>query len=86
MQFGSRRDGTMTKTLLPKSELTDIVRESIRKYDGCDGLDTIVLHEVKRPTPRWEIAVIVAGSSDPDAVKSAAKKVQEQLQALYKIE
>jgi hypothetical protein len=72
---------------LPKSELLTLVLAEIRKREGCDGVDSIVLQQTRHPlrTANWEISIIIASSGDPTVVQQATAAVQKQLQSQYRL-
>jgi hypothetical protein len=77
----------MPLTDLPKSELLALILAEIRKCEGCEGVDSIVLQETTHPLrmTNWEISIIAASSGDPAVVQRAAAAVQKQLQSLYRL-
>jgi len=77
----------MSLTALPKSELLTLVLAEIRKREGCEGVDAIVLQETRHPLrpANWEISIVVASSGDPALVQRAAATVQKQLQSQYRL-
>ena len=76
----------MTKLILPKDELTSFVLAEIRRQEGCEGVDAVVILETRSPQSigNWEIA-IVAASGNPPAVQRAAAVVQKRLQTKYRL-
>jgi hypothetical protein len=76
----------MTKLILQKGELTSFVLAEIRKQEGCEGVDAVVILETRSPRSigNWEIA-IVAASGNPPAVQRAAAVVQRRLRMKYRL-
>ena len=76
----------MSKVILPKDELIALVLAEIRKHDGCEGVDAVVILETTTPLSAidWEIAIVV-GSSNPVAIQRALAKVQQHLQEKYRL-
>ena len=76
----------MTKVILPKNELTSLILTEVRKHDGCEGVDAVVVLETKSPrsVTNWEIGIIVA-SDNPIAVKKTVALVQKRLQLKYRL-
>ena len=77
----------MSKVILPKSELTDLVLAEIRQREGCAGVDGIVILENINPrsAANWEISIVAASSGDPAHVQRMAFEVQCHLQPLYRL-
>ena len=77
----------MTISILPKSELTDIVLAEIRQHQGCEGVDSIVIQENPhaRSVANWEISIVAASSGDPATVQRVAAAVQKKLQSRYQL-
>jgi hypothetical protein len=77
----------MSLTALPRSELLTLVLAEIRKREGCEGVDSIVLQETRHPLriTNWEISIVVASGGDPSVVQQAAAAVQKQLQSQYRL-
>jgi hypothetical protein len=77
----------VSKVILPKSELTDLVLAEIREREGCAGVDGIVILENINPrsAANWEISIIAASSGDPAHVQRMAFEVQCHLQPLYRL-
>ena len=76
----------MSKVILPKDKLTSLVLAEIRRHDGCEGVDAVVVLETRTPLAEanWEIAIIV-GSSNPAAIQRASAKVQQHLHTKYQL-
>jgi hypothetical protein len=76
----------MFKAILQKGELTSLILNEVRKHEGCEGVDAIVVLESKSPLSmaNWEIGIVVA-SKNPTAVKNAVTSVQKQLQRKYSL-
>ena len=77
----------MSKSILPKSELIDLVLAEIRQHKGCDGVDSVVIQENAhaRSVANWEISIVAASSGDPTTVQRAAAAVQKNLQFRYQL-
>ena len=77
----------MPNSVLSKSELIAIVLAEIRTRDGCEGVDTIAIQEIRHPrsAANWEISIIAASSGDPAVVQRAAAAVQKNLQLRYRL-
>ena len=76
----------MSKVNLPKDELTSLVLAEIRKHDGCEGVDAVVLQEITSPRSpaNWEISIVVTGSN-PAAAQRAATEVKRNLHLKYRL-
>src|ERR1700722_8183054 len=77
----------MLLPVLPKSELTALILAELRKREGCQGVDSIVLQETRHPrsATNWVISIIAASSGDPAVVQRGAAAVQKQLQSQYRL-
>ncbi len=75
----------MSSSILPKSELVALVLAEIRKCEGCEGVDSVVIQETRHPwsAANWEICIIAASSGDPAVVQRASAAVQKSLQLQY---
>jgi hypothetical protein len=76
----------MSKIILQKDELASLILAEVRKHDGCEGVDTVVILETKSPrsVTNWEIGIVIA-RDNPIAVKAAVAAVQERLQMEYRL-
>ena len=77
----------MPLSILPRSELTDLVLAEIRRHQGCEGVDSIVIQENAqvRSAANWEISIVAASSGDPATVQRVAAAVQKKLQSSYQL-
>lgn len=77
----------MPISILLRSELIALVLAEIRKCEGCQGVDSIAIQEIRLPrsVANWEISIIAASSGDPSAVQQAAAAVQKKLQIRYQL-
>lgn len=76
----------MSKVILQRDELASLILAEVRKHEGCESVDGVVVLETRNPRAlsNWEIGVIVA-SDNPIAVKAAVTLVQERLQIKYRL-
>jgi hypothetical protein len=77
----------MSTSILSKSELIALVLAEIRKREGCEGVDSIVIQENMHPrsAANWEISIIAANSGDPAIVQQAVVAVQKHLQLRFQL-
>jgi hypothetical protein len=77
----------MPTSILHRSELIALILAEIRKCEGCEGVDSVVIQENihARSVANWEISIVVASSGDPATVQRAAAAVQQGLQARYQL-
>jgi len=78
----------MPTPILSKNELNEIVLSEIRKREGCEGVNAVVILETRDPRSagNWVISIVVADNGDPAAVQRATTEVQRHLQARYQLE
>jgi hypothetical protein len=78
----------MPAPMLSKNELNEIVLSEIRKREGCEGVNAVVILETRDPrsAANWVISIVVAENGDPAAVQQATAYVQRHLQARYRLE
>jgi hypothetical protein len=74
----------MAEVILPKPDLTSLVLAEIRKCEGCEGVDAVVILQTKRrrSVANWEIAIVVGGGN-PAAAQRASAEVQKRLHPKY---
>ena len=74
----------MSEVILSKPDLTSLVLTEIRKCDGGEGVDAVVLLQTKRrrTVANWEIAIVVGGGN-PAAAQRASAEVQKRLHPKY---
>jgi hypothetical protein len=77
----------MSRLVLTKSELAKLVLAAIRKNQGCEGVEEVVIVETANPrsSSNWEICMVVVGSGDPSQVRRATMAVQRLLEPLYSV-
>ncbi|MFO1109709.1 MAG: hypothetical protein U1E61_11040 [Bradyrhizobium sp.] len=77
----------MSKLIVTKTELAALVLAEIRKLDGCESVDEVVIVETLNPrsVSNWEICLIAASGGAPSAVQLAGTEVQRMLQPLYSL-
>jgi hypothetical protein len=67
--------------------LAKLVLAEIRKNQGCEGVEDVVIVETANPhsTSNWVICMVVAGSGDPSQVQRATAGVQRLLGPLFSV-